>query len=156
VREVHDTELAAAASSVGDQLRVAALTGLRELKDSLLAHCRQRETTSRELSGTTQQRRARAPAAGSAPATRSVDVAGFDAASARVPDAFDRVAAQMWDECIPLLNIVRMAVGHRPAPPRITDYRRLGAQLSYIDGLRNTVAQRMVRAGAYGQLEPKP
>jgi len=157
VREVREAELAAAASSVGDELRVAALTGLHQLKESLLAHCRQRETTGRELRAAIQQRRARTP--GAEPAARDV-VAELDAASTRVPDAFDRVAAQLWDDCIPLLNVVRMAVGHRQAPPRITDYRTLGAQLSYLDSLWNTVSQRIEHAdpgaGATEPAKPEP
>jgi hypothetical protein len=57
----------------------------------------------------------------------------------------DAEADRIWADYVPLLEIVKTAVHHPEAPPAITDYRTLGAQINYLDDLSNTVSQPMER-----------
>ncbi len=150
VREVRENELAAVASTTGDALRVAAMLGLRQAKQRLLAHCHQRETTLQQLDDAIAQQEANPPDASNAAATAgwTAVLTGLRAARPAVQNAFDRAADQIWAQYVPLLNIVKMAVGHTQAPPPIADYRTLGAQVNYLDDLWNSVSQPMERATA--------
>jgi hypothetical protein len=148
VREVRENELAAVASSAGDHVRVVALTGLRKAKQRLMDACLDRDTTLRQLDGEIQRRRAHAPAATTGGTARDAVLDGLDAAFARVPTAFEIAVDRIWAEYVPLLEIVKRAVGHTQAPPPIADYRTLGAQLNYLDDLWNAVSQPMEHATA--------
>jgi hypothetical protein len=150
VREVRENELAAAAGSAGGPLQVAALTGLRKAKERLLAHLAQRETMHQQLLDELRHREARAPAVGNARASRDLVAVDLDDALTRLPNAFERATNQLWAEYVPMLETVRAAVGHRQAPPPITDYVTLGAQLNYLDDLWISVSQAMERAAAEG------
>jgi hypothetical protein len=147
VREVRENELAAVATSVGDQLRVAAMTGLRKAKERILALLAQRETILSQLDHEIEQRSAHAPAAAQG-AKRDVVVEGLADARTKLPNAFERAVDKLWAEYVPLLMIVKTAVGYTQAPPPIGDYRTLGAQLNYLDALWNSVSQPMERATA--------
>jgi Caspase domain len=150
VREERQNELAAVATTLGDQLRVAAMTGLRQAKQRLLAHCHQRETTLRQLDQAIQQHQAAPPdpANATATATWNLILSALNGIRSRAPGAFDRAADRIWAEYVPLLNIVRMATHHAETPPPIGDYRTLGAQVNYLDDLWNSVSQPMERAAA--------
>jgi hypothetical protein len=156
VREVRENELAAVATSVGDHLRVAAMTGLRQAKERLLAHCHKRETTLQQLDDAIQQHQATPPDAANAQATQTWNavLTALRASRTGVQNAFDRASDRMWAQYIPLLNIVKMAVGHKQAPPPIADYRTLCAQVNYLDDLWNSVSQPMERTTAEAGAQP--
>ena len=160
VREERENELSAVARTGGDQLRVAAMTGLRQAKQRLIAHCHQRETTLQQLDDAIREHQAKVPDPGNATATQtwSQILSGLRTARSGAQTAFDRAADQLWAQYVPLLNIVKMATGHTQAPPPIADYRTLGAQVNYLDDLWNTVSQPMERrtaeAGAASRSTP--
>jgi hypothetical protein len=150
VREVRENELAAVATSGGDYLRVAAMAGLRQAKQRLLAHCHKRETTLQQLDDAITQHQGNVPDAGNVQATQvwTQILAGLRTARSGAATALDRAADQLWAQYVPLLNIVKVATGHKQAPPPIADYRTLGAQVNYLDDLWNTVSQPMERSTA--------
>jgi Caspase domain len=150
IREERQNELAAVATSSGDQLRIAAMVGLRKAKEHLLALIGQVKQAPKEIEAAIQHVQAQAPDPANAEATRAWNqkLAKLRNVSAEVVEASDRAADRLWAQYVPLLNIVKTAVHHRESPPPITDYRTLGAQVNYLDDLWNAVSQPMERAAA--------
>jgi hypothetical protein len=157
VREEQHNALAEASSgTVGDELRVAAMTGLREAKQRLLAFREQRTNAYHQLAASLEHPRADASGAASAATTR--DIGRYVVyAGPRIKSAVDRAADQMWAGYVPLLHIVRMAVRYAEEPPPISNYHTFAAQLNYLDDLWNAVAHSMENAATKpGKPAPAP
>ena len=122
------------------------MAGLRHAKQRMIALFEQREEILREADREIRERRAEAPAAARAGAAR--DMVLLEDEYERIPNAFERAADRLWAEYVPLLDIIRTAVGYAQTPPPIADYVALGAQVNYLDDLWNAVSQSMQRAGA--------
>jgi len=135
VREERHNELAAAtgAGSVGDELRLATMTGLRHTKQRLLAISGAARALGR-LRAARPQPDAHAPD-GHAP-TRDFGARDVVPASGPVNSAADRA----WSDCAPLIEMAHMIVRHAAAPPP-ADPTSLAARLNYLDDLWNALQQ---------------
>jgi hypothetical protein len=152
VREERENELARNADSLGDHVRVAALAGLRTAKQALLDHCHEREQTLQKLDDAIVEHQGKEPDASNAVAHAkwAVILTGLQTARSTVQTTYDTKADGMWSAMVLLLYIVKAATSHPEAPPAITDYRTLGAQINYLDDLWNTCATPMERDLAEG------
>ncbi|HET7500353.1 MAG TPA: caspase family protein [Kofleriaceae bacterium] len=137
IREERQNELARAVSTVGDKLRVAALTGLREAKAQLIAFCAQRNSTLRQTRAADPARTAHGAV------SRPVELV-----EPPVMDTLSQAADKLWAGLVPRLDMIRMTVGYPVPPPPISDYGTLGAQVNYLDDLWNAVSQPMEHAAA--------
>jgi hypothetical protein len=162
VREIRENELAATARSAGDQLRVAALLGVRQMKQQLLEIIERRMEILVASYREAKHRCAGGPASTDAPRTRhlavehSVDDSANGELREDLRNAFERAVDRLWSELLPLLAAIRTAVGHMQEPPPITDYETLGAQLNYLDDLWNAVSQAMEHAAADADADTDP
>ena len=157
VRKERQNELAAIAGP-GNELRVAAIKGLHDVKAHLLAHNKQRDAILRQLDAAIVRHRTRVPDPAHVEARQRWQRV-LQALHAAVPAArntLDRAADRMWAAYVPLLDTVKTAVRHREAPPpRIVDYHTLGAQINYLDDLWNATSQPTERmAGRTGGSAP--
>lgn len=155
-RPVDDSEFAATvvastARSVVDELRVAAMLRLRQVKQRLIDLLEQR-TAILLASYRDQERRAGSPSPAGAGAPRGAAL--LDDASERIPNAFERAVDGLWSEVVPLLDTIRTAVGYAQRPPPIGDHVTLGAQLNYLDDLWNAVSQSTGHATAEADTTP--
>ncbi|HEX7836054.1 MAG TPA: hypothetical protein VF469_01260, partial [Kofleriaceae bacterium] len=150
VREERQNKLAAIASSASDEWRGAALTGLRQAKQRLLAALAERNTTVHQLGSADPQPAPDAPDADAEvmSSPRHVQAAPRDmvALAGQFKTAFQRAVDRMWGEYLPLLGAVKRLVRHAEAPPPIDNYATLGAQINYLDDLWNAVSQPMETA----------
>jgi hypothetical protein len=152
VREVRENELAAAASSPDDRLRVDALASLRQMKQRLLGLREQRDTVPGQLRAALEQHGSRAPDPADAEATKkwSKIQSSLRDVEAVWVERQDRAEDQLWAELLPQIEAVRAMARHPAVPPPISDYG-LGAQLNYLDDLWNAVSQPVEQAIATTQ-----
>jgi hypothetical protein len=142
VREVRQNELAAAATSPDDKLRVEALASLTQMKQRLLGQREQRTTVPGEIRAALDQHTARAPDPSDAAATQKWTKIQASLRDAEVVyfERHDREEDKLWAEMLPQLETIRTLARYAPPPPPISDYS-LGPQLNYLDDLWNAVSQ---------------
>ena len=142
VREVRENELAAAASSPDDKLRVDALASLRQMKQRLLGFGEERDTVPGQLRAALEQHDSRAPDPADTEATETWSKVQSSLRNV-IPmsvDWHDRLEDKLWAEMLPQIEAVRAMAKYPAAPPPIS-YYGFGAQLNYLDDLWNAVSQ---------------